>query len=238
MYAFERAVRLGVDMLELDIHGTQDGHLVVIHDDSVDRTTNGRGKIKEMTLAQVQALDAGWYWPQRAKEGDPRPFRGQGIRIPALEEVFKAFPGFPMTIEIKQAVPSIAEPFCKMLRQYNMTQKTIVASFSDLAMRDFRKACPEVATSMTENELRPMVILDLFLLGDFFTAPGQALQVPMAAAGIELAKPNLVNLATRKNLSFQVWTINDEPTMRKLIELGVHGIITDRPDLMLKLLGR
>lgn len=236
MYAFERAVKLGVDMLDLDIHQSQDGHLVVIHDDSVDRTTNGKGKIRDLTLAQLKALDAGWYWPQFSKETDPHPFRGQGIVIPTLEEVFKAFPSMPMTIELK--ADGLAGPFCSLIRQHNMADKLIVASFRDSAMQDFRKACPEVMTGMTENEIRPLVILNLFNLGVFYTPAAQALQVPLRAAGFEVVTPTLIQIANQKNLLVQPWTINEEEQMRRLVAMGVHGINTDRPDLLLKVLGR
>ena len=235
MYAFERAVKLGADMLDLDVHSNKDGQLVVIHDATVDRTTGGTGRVQDLTLAELQRLDAGWYWPQYSKATDPHPFRGQGIRIPTLEEVFKAFSSMPMTIEIKQDTPSIATPFCTMLRQYGMGQKTIVASFSDKAMQDFRAACPEVMTSMTEAEVR-----NLLFLGDFASRPAQAraLQVPVRAAGLEVVTPEFVRFAQARGLSVQPWTINEPEEMKRLIRMGVHGISTDRPDLLLDALKR
>ncbi|RIH86320.1 Glycerophosphodiester phosphodiesterase [Calidithermus terrae] len=238
VYAFERAVRMGVDMLELDVHLSRDGHLVVIHDDSVERTTGGKGKVKELTLAELKALDAGWYWPQRSKETDPHPFRGQGITIPTLEEVLRAFPGFPMTIEMK--ADGLAGPFCALLRQHRMTGRVIVASFRDSAMHDFREACPEVTTSLTESEIRPLVVLNLFLLGDFYTPPagGTVLQIPTAAGGFDLTHPLLLGVIRRKGLAVQYWTVNEPQEMQRLIKAGAHGIITDRPDLLLQALGR
>jgi glycerophosphoryl diester phosphodiesterase len=236
LFAFEQAARLGVDMLDLDVHLSQDGHLVVIHDDSVDRTTGGKGKVRDLTLAQLKALDAGWYWPQFSKETDPHPFRGQGIVIPSLEEVFRAFAAMPMTVEIK--ADGLAQPFCALIRQYGMADKLIVASFRDSAMQDFRRACPEVMTSMTESEIRPLVILNLFNLGIFYSPAAQALQVPVRAAGFEVVTPALIEAANQKGLVVQPWTINEEAEMRRLIGLGVHGINTDRPDLLMKVLGR
>jgi glycerophosphoryl diester phosphodiesterase len=235
MYAFERAVKMGADMLDLDVNMTQDGVLVVVHDDSVDRTTNGKGKIKDLTLEQIQKLDAGWYWPQESLESDPHPFRGQGIRIPTLEEVFKAFPKMPMTIEIKQDEPSIAQAFCEMLRKYGMTDKVIIPSFRERAIQDFRAACPEVMTAMTESEVR-----NLIFLGDLAgRAPqARALQVPTTAGPIQVVTPGFVSFAAARNLVVQPWTINDETEMRNLIGMGVHGINTDRPDVLMKVLGR
>ncbi len=235
MYAFERAAKMGADMLDLDVNMTQDGALVVVHDDSVDRTTNGKGKIKDLTLEQIQKLDAGWYWPQESLQTDPHPFRGQGIRIPTLEEVFRAFPKMPMTIEIKQDEPSIAKPFCAMLRQYDMTDKVIIPSFIEHAMLEFRAACPEVMTAMTESEVR-----NLIFLGDLSSRAPQAraLQVPTTAGPINVVTPGFVSFATARGLVVQPWTINDEAEMRSLINMGVHGINTDRPDLLMKVLGR
>jgi glycerophosphoryl diester phosphodiesterase len=235
MYAFERAVKMGVDMLDLDVNMTQDGVLVVVHDDSVDRTTDGKGKIKNLTLEQIQALDAGWYWPQESRPTDPHPFRGQGIRIPTLEAVFKAFPQMPMTIEIKQDEPSLAKPFCEMLRRYDMTDKVIIPSFIERAILDFRAACPEVMTAMTESEVR-----NLIFLGDLVgRAPqAKALQVPTTAGPIQVVTPGFVSFATARGLVVQPWTINDATEMRALIGMGVHGINTDRPDVLMKVLGR
>jgi glycerophosphoryl diester phosphodiesterase len=235
MYAFERAVKMGVDMLDLDVNMTQDGVLVVVHDDSVDRTTDGKGKIKNLTLEQIQALDAGWYWPQESRPTDPHPFRGQSIRIPTLEEVFKAFPQMPMTIEIKQDEPSLAKPFCEMLRRYDMTDKVIIPSFIERAILDFRAACPEVMTAMTESEVR-----NLIFLGDLVgRAPqAKALQVPTTAGPIQVVTPGFVSFATARGLVVQPWTINDATEMRALIGMGVHGINTDRPDVLMKVLGR
>ena len=235
VYAFERAVKMGADMLDMDVSMTKDGALVVIHDDSVDRTTNGQGKVGDLTLEQVQKLDAGWYWPQDSTEADPHPFRGLGIRIPSLEEVFNAFPNTPMTIEIKQDEPSIAQPFCEMLRRYNMTDKVIIPSFSQRAIQDFRAACPEVMTAMTESEVR-----NLIFLGDLIgRAPqARALQVPVSAGPIQVVTPGFVSFATARGLVVQPWTINDPQEMQDLIRMGVHGINTDRPDLLLKVLGR
>jgi glycerophosphoryl diester phosphodiesterase len=238
IYAFERAVNMGADMLDLDVHSSKDGQLVVIHDDSVDRTTNAKGKVHDLTLEQLQTLDAGWYWPQFSKESDAHPFRGQGIRIPKLEEVFKAFPNVPYTIEIKQEVPSIAVPFCAMLRTYKLEKRVIIASFRETAMREFRAACPEVMTSMVESEVRPIVYYGLAGLIELASPASIALQVPVKAGGFEVVTPGLVAWANRRGVVVQPWTINEPDEMRRLIAMGVHGINTDRPDLLLEVLGR
>lgn len=234
MYAFERAVALGADMLETDLHATRDGHLVTIHDASVNRTTEGRGLVKEMTLAQVRALDAGYRWTNDG--GKTFPFRGKGARIATLDELLAAFPDTYVTVEIKQDDPPIAGKLCDALRRAKHTDRALVASFKDAALRDFRRACPEVRTSMAEGEVRPVVLLSLAGLGGLARPAGDALQVPIAAGGIPVVTPRLLRDARRKRVAVQVWTINDEAEMRRLVALGVDGLITDRPDVLKRVL--
>lgn len=236
MYAFERAAELGVDVLEMDIHGTADGALVVMHDATVDRTTDGTGELRRMTLAEIQALDAGYRWPY--EETAEHPFRGQGITVPALEEVFIAFPDMPMNIEIKQVEPPIVEPFCQLLRQYNRTDKTLVASFSVEVLRAFRAECPEVATSTAEDEVRPFFILNMLFLGAVYQGPAEAFQVPEYSGGLHVVTRRFVDNAHAHNMDVHVWTVDEEEDMRRLLALGVDGIITDRPDRLMQVLGR
>ena len=235
-FAFDRAAKLGADMLDTDLHATKDGRLVTIHDASVNRTTEGRGLVKDLRLAQLQRLDAGYRFTLDG--GKTFPFRGRGVRVPTLDELFRAHPDTAWTIEIKQDDPPIARAFCELLRRYRMTGKVIVASFKDSAMRAFRRACPEVLTSMTGREIRPLVMLNLAGLGGWFRPAGASLQVPVRAAGFEVVTPRLVAVAARKNLSVQPWTIDDPAEMRRLISMGVNGINTDRPDVLLRVLGK
>ena len=162
LIAFENAVALGVDVLEMDVHSTNDGVLVLIHDDTVDRTTDGTGRVNDFTLAELQQLDAGEYWT--ADDGATTPYRGQGVRIPTLDEVLTAFPQMKFNIEIKQIEPSIASSLCEALRAHDLTDRALIASFHPTAMNEFRAACPEVATSMVEDEIRPFFILNLSLI--------------------------------------------------------------------------
>ncbi|MCP4421279.1 MAG: glycerophosphodiester phosphodiesterase, partial [Chloroflexi bacterium] len=108
MLAFEKAAELPIDGLEIDIHSTSDGVLVVFHDDSLERTTNGNGRIQDYTFAELQKLDAGYRFTP--DDGQTFPFRGQGITIPILAEVFETFPRLWINIDIKQETPSIVRP--------------------------------------------------------------------------------------------------------------------------------
>ncbi|MBB5377347.1 glycerophosphoryl diester phosphodiesterase [Deinococcus metalli] len=230
MTAFRNAAALGVDMLDMDMHVTTDGALVLSHDDTLDRLTDTRGRITAMTLAEVLRADAGY--ALSVDGGQTFPFRGQGVRVGQLSEVLAAFPDRPLTIEIKEAQPSVAAPFCTALRDAGVTPRVIVASFSDQAMREFRAACPEVMTSMTESELRPLVLLGKVGLSRLAPLPGRAAQVPVRAGGITVVTPGFVRAMHARGVAVQVWTINDAAEMRRLVAMGVDGIFTDRPDVL------
>lgn len=236
MFAFQNAANLGVDVLEMDVHITKDNVLVLMHDETIDRTTNGTGEIESMTLAQIKQLDAGHDWTP--DEGATFPFRGQGVSVPTMEEVFTAFPEMRMTIEIKKTTTSMAKPFCELIREYNMQDKVLIASFHDERLKEFREECPEVATSSAKNETTAFVLLTKPFLGSFYSPKFFSLQVPEESGGITVMTPAFVNAAHERNLAVEPWTINDKDTMQKLIQWGVDGIITDRPDLMLEILGR
>ncbi len=236
MVAFEHAVSLGVDVLEMDIHSTRDGVLVTIHDDTVDRTTNGSGLVREMNSAELLTLDAGHYWTN--DNGASYPYRDQSITIATLEALFKAFPTMPMNIEIKQETPSIVQPFCDMLRRHQRTDLTLVASFSQAAMEQFRATCPEVATSLAADEVRSFFYRYLAFAGQTYAPPASAVQVPEFRSGFHILTPRFVQASQRRNLNVHAWTINDPHDMQRMLNLGVDGIITDRPDLLLDLLNR
>ncbi len=237
MHAFERAAALGVDMLEMDLHVTADGVLVLMHDETVDRTTNGTGRLEEMTLAEVKALDAGYYWTD--DEGKTFPFRGQGITVATLEELFQAFPDMPMNIEIKlvENIP-VVEPFCQLIREHGKQDQILVASFHEDAMSAFRAACPEVATSTSQNEVINFFARHFVGLAASYSPPAQAVQVPEYRSGIHILTSRFVEDAHSRGMDVHVWTINEAEDMQRMIELGVDGIITDRPDILLELLGR
>ncbi len=236
LFAYQNAVKLGVDVLEMDIHITKDGVLVLMHDETVDRTTNGTGEIESMTLDELKQLDAGYDWTP--DEGKTFPFRGQGIKITALEEIFQSFPDMHMTIEIKKSNASMIKPFCELIRKYNMQDKVLVASFYDDKMKEFRRECPEVATSSAKNETTIFVLLTKPFLGSLYSPKFYSLQVPERSSGITVMTASFVKAAHERNLAVEPWTINDAETMRTFISWGVDGIITDRPDIMLEVLGR
>lgn len=236
LFAFQRAVEMGVDVLEMDLHITADGVLVLMHDETVDRTTDGSGSIEEMTLAELKTLDAGYDWSP--DDGKTFPFRGQGITAATLEEMFTAFPGMPMNIEIKKTQRDMAEPFCALIRQFGKENEVLVASFHDERMQSFRQTCPEVATSGSEDELIPLVVLSKVELGLLYRPAAVTVQAPERRSGINILVPSFIRAARSRNMKVEAWTINDPADMQRLLALGVDGIITDYPDRLLAILQR
>jgi len=237
MIAFRNAVEIGVDALELDVHGTRDGTLVVIHDDTVDRTTNGTGAVSDLTLSEIRALDAGYNWSSDA-DADDHPYRGTGVTIPTLEEVLAAFPDTPMVMEIKQADPPIAETLGLMLREHGRARNTIVASFHREALEEFRRAFPEFATSGAESEIRRFFVLNKLFLGRSFRPAMDAFQVPEQLGNLKVITRRFVRVARSRGIAVHVWTVNEAEDMERMLSAGVDGIISDRPDRLLELLGR
>jgi glycerophosphoryl diester phosphodiesterase len=232
--AFRYSAAMGVDVLELDVHSTSDGALVVMHDATVDRTTNGSGRVSQMTLAELKKLDAGYRFTP--DDGATFPFRGKGVTIPTLQEIFDALPDRIFNIEPKQAEPSVTAPLCEILRDRKMTDKAIVGSFRQQAIDEFRAACPEVATAATPAEARDFLALYKVGLGKSYSPPMQVLQIPERLGALEIVSKDFVETARRLNLKVHVWTINDAEDMKRLIEMKVDGIMTDYPDRLLKIL--
>jgi glycerophosphoryl diester phosphodiesterase len=234
--AFQYSARMGVDVLELDVHSTADGALVVMHDATLDRTTNGAGRVNQLTLAELKKLDAGYHFSPDG--GSTYPFRGRGVQVPTLQEIFDALPGQTFNVEPKQAEPSLTKPLCEMIRTRRMTDKTIVGSFRQQAIDEFRAACPEVATAATPAEVRDFLALYKIGLAETYRPPMQVLQIPERLGALPIVSREFVETARRLNLQVHVWTINETDDMRRLIETGVDGIMTDYPDRLLNLLGK
>lgn len=239
MYAFEHAVALGADVLEMDAHITQEGQIVLMHDERVDRTTDGTGLIEDLTLDQLLKLDAAYDFSP--DNGQTFPFRGKGILVPTLDELFKKFPQMRYIVEIKLTRNPIDKPLCELIRSRGMQDRVLVASFHDEAMAAFRESCPEVATSASRQEVASFVLLGKVFLSGLLSPRFNALQVPYEPSesyNIPVMTERFVREAHVKNLSVEPWTVNEPDLMRLYIGWGVDGIITDRPDLMLKILNR
>ena len=237
LYAFEQAVDIGADVLEMDAHITKDSQIVLMHDERIDRTTDGTGLIEDLTLSQLKQLDAAYQWSN--DDGKTFPYRGQGIQVPTLEELFQKFPEMRYVIEIKLTQNPIDKPLCALIRKYDMQDRVVIASFHDEAMQNFRKTCPEVATSASRGEVTKFVLLGKVFLSGLVAPQYQSIQPPYDPAesmNIPIMTKRFISEAHAKNIAVEPWTVDDPQLMKQYIEWNVDGIMTDRPDLMIKVL--
>lgn len=233
LYAFEQSLKLGADVIETDLRATSDGALVILHDATVDRTTDGSGRISEMTLEAVKRLNAAYRF---SPDGKTFPFRAENITIPTLPEVLDALPDARFNIEMKQ--DGLVKPLCSLLRERKAAEKVVVASFRQSVLDEFRRECPEVATSAGPTEVSQFLAMYKTGLGASYSPAMQALQTPEYIGGMQIVSKEFVEAARQLNLQVHVWTINQPADMQRLLETGVNGIMTDYPDRLLKLLNR
>jgi glycerophosphoryl diester phosphodiesterase len=232
---FREGLRVGAGVLELDVHTTADGHVVVIHDAAVDRTTDSTGAVREMTLAELKRLDAGYRFTRG--EGGTFPYRGAGIRIPTLEEVYDEFTEVPINIEIKGERPGIEEMVWRIIEEAGAGDRTLVVSESTPTIRRFREVSGgRVATASSSAELISFYLLSRLGLSRSARPRYQALQGPETYHGLRIVTPGFIRAAHERGLRVDVWTIDSEADMRRLLGYGVDGIMTDRPDVLAKLL--
>ena len=233
MAAFEAAAKLPIDALELDVHSTRDGKIVVIHDAILDRTTDRTGRVFDHNWDVLKLADAGFLFDP---EGDSTfPFRGKGIRIPLLEEVFKAFPDMKFIIEIKQTLPAIEEPIYRLIKKYRLEEKVVVASEHSEPLMRFRSLAPAIATNFSAQESIAFYNSYRLHIANFYKGSGDALQIPPRFRGDQVVTRNFCQVAKKKGMIVQVWTVNDPEEMKQLIDFGVDGIITDFPDRLVEL---
>jgi glycerophosphoryl diester phosphodiesterase len=226
--AFALAIELGADALEMDLQMTSGGHVVTMHDGTVDRTTDGRGRVTDFSLADLRELDAGWSFED---DVGGFPYRGRGVRVPTLVEVFEAFPGTLMILEMKtDSGDGIVEAVAELVRRHRREDTVLVASFDRGYLQRFRALAPGVPTNMAEDEIRTFHVLHLAGLHRWWRAPGQFFQVPEYHDDTHVATPRFIRAAGRLGVDVHVWTVNEPQDMRRLLDAGAHGIITDYPN--------
>lgn len=234
--SFALAGALGATYLELDVHATRDGEIVVFHDPLLDRTTNGEGPLRDRSWSEIAALDAGW---QFTHDGRSFPYRGQGVRVPRLAEVIAAHPHQPLNIEIKQGDPAIVDATLDVLRRGGALPRTLLAAEHDDIMASIRAAVRgEVATGMSVGDV--MDFMGRWMRDDWagYTPPGAALQVPPSHGEVDIVTAASVAAAHRVGLEVHVWTINDAAEVDRLLDLGVDGVMSDLPGLVANAVAR
>jgi glycerophosphoryl diester phosphodiesterase len=233
--AFRLAVEAGAGGLELDVHVTRNGEVVVIHDASVDRTTDGSGAVAEMELEEIRRLDAGYRFSPDG--GRTFPYRGRGVTIPTLAEVYASFPEARVNADIKKAQSGAEEAVLRVIRSAGAEERTLIASTEHAVVRRFRGISRgHIATAASRREIAAFYVLSRARLRALARPVYDALQVPVEHRGIELVTPRFLRAARSTGVRVDVWTINDAAEMRWLLDLGVSGIMTDHPEVLAALL--
>ena len=249
LHAIDHALEVGATGIELDVHATADGELVVCHDATVDRTTAAQGTIVSFTLAQLRAMDFSYWWIPGADvtPGRPEadyPFRGRApgdraFGIATLREVLERYPGVVLNLDIKQTAPVVApyeEALARLLAEFGRTDDVIVASFLDPATDAFRTFAPDVPTSA--GTMATAAAWQAVQAGeDLPESPAVAFQVPERQGDLVIVDEAFVAAAHRAGKAVHVWTVNDAASMERLLGLGVDGIISDVPTTLCGVVG-
>lgn len=226
--SFRRALADGAEYLEMDVHASLDGVIVVIHDPGVERTTDGAGAVNALLFEEIRKLDAGYRFEAR---GAFR-FRDTGIRVPALAEVLGEFPGVPLNVEVKQVDPPIEPAVVALLGDAGALERVVLAAEDDAIMQRLRALAPENAASFSALEAAEFFRRCFEERLDGYSPPGRALQIPPRFGAIDLVTPQTVRAAHELGVEMHVWTINDAREMERLLALGVDGLMSDFPALL------
>lgn len=228
--AFELALSLGADVLEIDVRLSRDHEVIVTHDARVERTCDGHGAVGELTLLELKQLNAGRHFTDIAG----RHYRHDNIGLMTLTELFTQFPTARINIDIKDNSADAAKAVSRAIDKADAHNRVNVGSFHAKALAHFRLFSPHVTTAATQSEVAQL----------YFTRPVkkplkyQFLQIPTQYFSLPLATRNFIAFARQRKLGVVYWTINDIETVKQLISRGADGIVTDRVDLVCNLLNR
>jgi glycerophosphoryl diester phosphodiesterase len=225
LLAIEVGLAAGVDGIEFDVRLSRDGVPVLMHDPTLDRTTDATGPVEERTAAELACVDAGFRFERDAAF----PFRGRGLGVPSLREVFDRYPRTPLLIELKSADPRLALAVVGEIHAAGAAGHVTVGSFQKGALEAVRALDPLIRTGADMDDVRAG------LDGVRARRRFEAFQVPEVYAGMRIVTPEFVARAHGAGVSVIVWTVNHEADMRRLLDWGVDGLITDRPDIAVPL---
>lgn len=222
--AFQGAVDLGYRYVETDVRITRDGVVVVFHDATLERTTNGAGKVSQWAFEDLQRLDAAWWFD----EAGGYPLRGRGVRIRTLEEVFEMWPDVRFNIDLKS--PNMEWVVADLIKRHGRDETTLIGSFVDRRVARFRRITRGgVAVSAGPSTVAAMWAASR--LGRTIRRPVAAFQVPFDYRSLPIDR-KYVGAIHQAGAHIHTWTVNEPEDMRRLLDLGVDGIVTDRPDLL------
>lgn len=226
--AFELALAYGADVLEIDVRLSRDGHVIVTHDASVNRTSDGHGNVRQLSLHELKKLDAAY----RFKDLDGRSYRNQNIQFITLDELFSLHPTTRINIDIKDNTPEAAVAVAQSIEKSAMQKLVNVGSFHASVVDHFRHQSRNVTTAATQGE-----VARLYFGGKLpQPIPYTYLQIPLSYFAIPLTPAWFIRKAQTLNVQMVYWTVNDPNTMKMLIDRGADGLVTDRVDLASKLI--
>ena len=235
--AFSLALDMGADILELDVHATSDGVPVVIHDDTIDRTSDGAGRVAALTLAELRRYDFGYAFSPDG--GASHPYRGEGVRIPTLEEVLEKLPRARVNAEIKQVAPVIEQQVWEVVQRQHAADRVLITATPE-AMGRWLAAAGDRTAVVTDADEAGRFVGSVVAKRASYRPAGDMVQLPLAwklgSTTIPLDTPEIVARAHSLGLRINYWTIDDETTMRRLFTLGADAITTNHPDLAVKVL--
>jgi glycerophosphoryl diester phosphodiesterase len=235
LLAYEATMAAGANVIDIDVRASKDGVLIAFHDATLDRTTDGIGRVAETRFERLRQFDAGWGF----KRGRVHPFRGKGARIPTLEMILRRFPTELASIELKDHNADLIGPVCTLLRSLRRANDVVVGSNDDGQLLAFRAACPEVRTSATMTEMdkttkapptKPVAKKQYL---------ATVTQLPYGARfGTKYVSKESIASLHHSDVAVLAWVVNDPQDMKLLIDWGVDGIYTQRPDRLAAILNR
>lgn len=230
--AFRAALELGCSHLETDLRVTLDGHIVLCHDERLERTTNGSGEVSAHTLSELQRLDAGYRF---SPDGSSFPARGRGMRIPTLAELVDAAPHARFNVELKErGRPDLPRALWAFIEEQRLHDRIVVAAEKYPLIRDFRRHSQgSVATSASRRECLRFWLYSRLGVEGGLDIRYQALQIPGEVRDFRFLTPRLLAAARRLGIAVHVWTIDDPEEMHRLLDAGVDGLMSDYPDRLL-----
>ena len=234
LYAYENSIAMGGDVIDIDVQLSGDGVPIAFHDDTLQRTTNGTGLVTTKPYTELAKLDAGWQFLR----GGRHPYRGKGLRIPTVEAILRRFPTTLVTLDLKDLRTVAVDPICEVITRLRRSADVYVGVDTTPQVERFRTECPTIRTSATDEERRAMRAARA--AGDTRIVIHQIVSQPSYRGddGTPRITPSFLAFSHSKGIAVFTWVVDDPKDMKALIDMGVDGIYTRRPDIMLQLLGR
>ena len=239
MAAFVKSAELGVHGFEIDVRLTDDEEIIVFHDEYLDRTTDGAGKVADMTLEKLRSFELGYHFTD---PNGKQSYRGKSERVVTLRELLEEFPEMHINIDMKDSPETyegslLPSKLWRLIDSMNVQDRVVVTSFYDEQIDRFNLyAQNRIALGAGENEVKKAYSSFTSQFGHLYQPRADVFQIPVKSSVFRLDSPRFISFLESRNVPVHYWTIDEAETMRSLIAAGAKGIITDRPDIAVKVL--